>query len=87
MSILNRLYFPDRTEIISILEGSNQASLSIVAREIERARQKGLPYISDIDGVLTCLGVTEDSIFETLQRDQWKESRFDRLCQRELPDD
>ncbi|GHJ86617.1 hypothetical protein NliqN6_3019 [Naganishia liquefaciens] len=82
-----RLYFPDRKEIVSILEGSNEASLAIVARERERAKQKGLPYISDIDGVLTCLGVTEDALFETLEHDEWKESRFNRLCQRELPED
>jgi hypothetical protein len=85
--MFHRLYFPDRKEIISILEGSNQASLAIVARERERAKQKGLPYISDIDGVLTCLGVTEDAIFDALEHDDWKESRFNRLCQRELPED
>ncbi|KAJ9097223.1 hypothetical protein QFC21_004892 [Naganishia friedmannii] len=82
-----RLYFPDRKEITSILEGSNPASLAIVARERERAKQKGLPFVADIDGVLTSLGVTEDAIFDTLQHDDWKESRFNRLCQRELPDD
>ncbi|KAJ9102642.1 hypothetical protein QFC19_004751 [Naganishia cerealis] len=82
-----RLYYPDRKEITSILDGTNSASLAIVARERERAKQKGLSYVADIDGVLTSLGVTAEAIFDVLQQDEWKESRFDRLCQRELPDD
>jgi hypothetical protein len=81
-----RLYFPDKSEVLSILEGRNPASLAIVAREKERARQKGLTYEEEVDGALSVFHVDEKAIFDRLAEDQWKESRYERLAQRELPD-
>lgn len=81
-----RLYFPDRQEIASIFEGHNPATMAIVERERERAKQKGLSYVSETDGVLTDLGVNDSSIFDVLHHDQWKEGRYQRLLERELPD-
>lgn len=81
-----RLFFPDRQEITSILEGQNPASLAIVQREKERARQKGMQYVSETDGVLNNLGVNESSIFDILRNDGWKEGRYKRLIERELPE-
>lgn len=57
-----------------------------MAREKERARQKGIPYEADVDGVLTPFGVEEDVLFDVLAHDGWKESRFERLLVRELPE-
>jgi TBC1 domain family member 14 len=68
------------------LEGRNPATLAIVAREKERARQKGLTFEEDLDGVLSVFHVDEKAIFERLSEDNWKESRYERLAQRELPD-
>ena len=81
-----RLYFPDKKEIQSVFDGKNAAALAIVAREKERAKLKGVAYEADVDGVLTVFGVNEDTIFEALGNDGWKESRFDRLLTRELPE-
>jgi hypothetical protein len=32
------------------------------------------------------LGLHEDQLFEWLEHDTWKDSRFERLVMRELPD-
>lgn len=93
LSILEpRLYYPDKQEVASVLDGTNRATLAIVARERERARLKGLTEPGqeeqqhEVDGVLTPFGVTEDTLFQALEKDGWKESRFHRLLTRELPE-
>ncbi len=83
---VHRLYFPEKNEIVSILDGRNPATLAIVAREKERARQKGLRFEENVDGVLSIFHVDEKAIFERLADDNWKESWYERLAQRELPD-
>jgi hypothetical protein len=69
-----------------VFDGRNAAALAIVAREKERARLKGVSYEPDTDGVLTVFGINEESIFNALGQDGWKESRFERLLTRELPE-
>ncbi|KAG7562200.1 hypothetical protein FFLO_02385 [Filobasidium floriforme] len=87
LSILEpRLYFPDKKEIQSVFDGRNAAALAIVNREKERARLKGVTYDAEDDGVLAPFGVNEDAIFDALSNDNWKESRYERLLTRELPE-
>lgn len=81
-----RLYFPDKKEIQSVFDGRNAAALAIVNREKERARLKGVTYDAEDDGVLAPFGVNEDAIFDALSNDNWKESRYERLLTRELPE-
>jgi hypothetical protein len=83
---LRRLYFPDKKEIQSVFDGRNAAALAIVNREKERAKLKGITYEAEIDGVLTPFGVNEETIFRSLGSDNWKESRWERLLVRELPE-
>ncbi|KAK4685032.1 hypothetical protein P7C73_g5123, partial [Tremellales sp. Uapishka_1] len=80
-----RLYYPDREELLSTLEGRNPASLAIIAREKERARLKGEPWSEGVDGKLSVFGLDEERLFERLEEDGWRESRYERLVQRELP--
>lgn len=86
MSLTSRLYFPDREEILSVLEGRNAATNAITERERERARLRGEEYEEALDGKLSVFGLQEEPLFEWLENDGWKESRFDRLVNRELPD-
>lgn len=81
-----RLHFPDKEEILSVLEGRNRATLAITERERERARLKGEAVQEDLDGKMSVFGLTEEALFEYLDGDQWKESRFERLVLREMPD-
>lgn len=83
---LRRLYFPDKKEIQSVFDGRNAAALAIVNREKERAKLKGITYEAEADGVLTPFGVNEETIFRSLASDNWKESRWERLLVRELPE-
>jgi hypothetical protein len=81
-----RLYYPDKEEIQSVLEGRNRATNAITERERERARLRGEEYEDALDGKLSVLGLHEDQLFEWLEHDTWKDSRFERLVMRELPD-
>ncbi|TXT12982.1 hypothetical protein VHUM_01383 [Vanrija humicola] len=81
-----RLYYPDREEILSVLEGRNAATKAITEREIERARLRGEEYEDSLDGKLSVFGLTEDALFDWLEHDGWRDSRFERLVIRELPD-
>ncbi len=81
-----RLHYPDREEIISVLEGCDRATLAISERERERARLRHEPYIEGVDGKLSVFGLNEAALFDWLEEDGWKESRFERLVQREMPD-
>lgn len=82
----DRLYYPDREEILSVLEGRNKATQAIVDRERERARLRGEAYDESLDGKLSVFGLNEEALFNWLQTDGWKESRFERLLVREMPD-
>ncbi|GMK56512.1 hypothetical protein CspeluHIS016_0303520 [Cutaneotrichosporon spelunceum] len=81
-----RLYYPDKGEIASVLEGRNAATAAIAERERERARLRGEQYEESLDGKLSVFGLTEDALFDWLAQDGWKESAFDRLVVREMPD-
>lgn len=81
-----RLYYPDKEEIASVLEGRNMATLAITEREKERARMKGETVQDSLDGKMSVFGLSEDALFEWLGRDGWKGSRFERLVTREMPD-
>jgi hypothetical protein len=81
-----RLYYPDRNEIESILEGRNAATLAITQREKERAKLRGEAYQEDLDGKLSVFGLNEGALFGWLEGDGWRESRFERLVVREMPD-
>ena len=81
-----RLHFPDKEEIESVLEGRNRATLAIMERERERARLKGEVWDDTVDGTLSVFGLNEDALFDWLETDEWKESRFERLVSREMPD-
>ena len=54
--LIFRLYFPDRDEIASILEGRNHATQAIVDREKERAKLRGETYLDEFDGKLSVFG-------------------------------
>ena len=60
--------------------------MAITERERERARLRKEPTLEGSDGKLSVFGLNEGALFEWLESDGWKESRFDRLVQRELPD-
>jgi hypothetical protein len=81
-----RLYYPDKEEISSVLEGRNRATLAITERERERARLKGEAVPNELDGTMSVFGLNEAALFGFLKTDGWKESRFERLLVRELPD-
>lgn len=81
-----RLYFPDRDEIESVLEGRNSATAAIIEREKERARLRGETYQEDLDGKLSVFGLNEHALFDWLKDDGWREARFERLVTREMPD-
>jgi hypothetical protein len=86
LELIIRLYFPDRDEIASILEGRNHATQAIVDREKERAKLRGETYLDELDGKLSVFGLNEQALFDWLADDGWKEARFERLVTREMPD-
>jgi hypothetical protein len=81
-----RLYFPDRDEIESVLEGRNRATAAILDREKERAKLRGETFQEVPDGKLSVFGLNEQALFDWLRDDGWKEARFERLVIREMPD-
>jgi hypothetical protein len=68
------------------LAGRNQATLAITEREKERAKLRGEAYSEALDGKLSVFGLNEHALFDWLEKDGWKESRFERLVTREMPD-
>jgi hypothetical protein len=81
-----RLHYPDKNEILSVLEGRNKATLAITEREKQRARLKGEAFDDELDGKLSVFGLNEDALFDWLATDGWRESRYERLVVREMPD-
>ena len=69
-----------------MLEGRNEATLAITERERERARLRGETWDDTVDGSLSVFGLNEDALFDWLESDEWRESRFERLVSREMPD-
>ncbi|TYJ53197.1 hypothetical protein B9479_006175 [Cryptococcus floricola] len=81
-----RLYYPDKGEVLSVLEGHNPASLAIMQRDKERARMRGEVWSEGVDGTLTSFGLNEGQLFAALEEDGWREKDFERLVLREMPD-
>ncbi|KIR53899.1 hypothetical protein I315_03514 [Cryptococcus gattii Ru294] len=82
-----RLYYPDKQEVLSVLEGHNPASLAILHRERERARLRGETFVQEgIDGTLSAFGLDEGKLFGMIEVDGWREKDFERLVVREMPD-
>ncbi|KAK1233672.1 hypothetical protein PQX77_003167 [Marasmius sp. AFHP31] len=73
-----RLFFPDRTELIELLRGENKAAIEVATRE-------GLQLNG---GKYEIYGVDEETLWARIDGmdDWWKESTWNRLIQRELPD-
>lgn len=69
-----------------MLEGRNKATQAIVERERERAKLRGEAYDEALDGKLSVFGLNEEALFSWLETDGWRESRFERLVVREMPD-
>ncbi|KAF7303296.1 Tbc1 domain family member 14 [Mycena kentingensis (nom. inval.)] len=79
MAVLEpRLFFPDRNELLELLRGENKAALDVARRE-DRPLNGGKYEI---------YGVDEETLWERIDgmHDWWKDSTWQRLIQRELPD-
>ncbi|PWN51760.1 RabGAP/TBC [Violaceomyces palustris] len=76
----SRLYVPDKEEMRSVLEGTNQAALRIWRRE--RAPLLVVP----LDNIYEQYGINEEVIFRALEAQEswWKQSTLERLLDREL---
>jgi len=73
----SRLFFPDRKELLEVLSGENKAAIEAARRAGEQV-DRGARYEQ--------YGLTEDSLWERIEAAEWKESTWERLIQRELPD-
>ncbi|KAH9968645.1 rab-GTPase-TBC domain-containing protein [Russula dissimulans] len=74
----SRLFFPDQQELLELLRGENKAALDV-------ARREGRPLNG---GKYEIYGVDEETLWDRIDfmNDWWKESTWNRLLQRELPD-
>ncbi|KAF9454150.1 RabGAP/TBC [Macrolepiota fuliginosa MF-IS2] len=73
-----RLFFPERKELLELLQGENKAALEVAKREGQTLD----------GGKYEIYGVDEETLWERIDAmdDWWKESTWIRLIQRELPD-
>jgi len=73
-----RLFFPDRTELLELLKGENKAAIDVATRE-------GRPLDG---GKYEIYGVDEETLWERIDSmdEWWKQSTWNRLIRRELPD-
>ncbi|KZV76941.1 RabGAP/TBC [Peniophora sp. CONT] len=73
-----RLFFPDRQELLELLKGENKAA-------IEVARRDGVPLDG---GRYEIYGVDEEALWDRItgMDEWWRDSTWQRLLQRELPD-
>jgi len=83
--IESRLFFPDRQELLDVLKGECRAALEVARRE--------MPSLFDSRGEIVgpkyeIYGINEETVWERLTEmaDWWKESTWQRLIVRELPD-
>ncbi|CAE7134799.1 unnamed protein product [Rhizoctonia solani] len=74
-----RLFFPDRRELMEVLQGENKAALEV-------ARRNGVSV--DQSARYEQYGMNEEVLWMqiTAMEEWWKESTWSRLIQRELPD-
>ncbi|KAJ3750773.1 rab-GTPase-TBC domain-containing protein [Lentinula detonsa] len=73
-----RLFFPDRHELLQLLKGENKAAIDVATRE-------GRPLDG---GKYEIYGLDEETLWERIDSmdEWWKESTWNRLTRRELPD-
>ncbi|KAJ4485144.1 RabGAP/TBC, partial [Lentinula lateritia] len=73
-----RLFFPDRQELLQLLKGENKAAIDVATRE-------GRPLDG---GKYEIYGLDEETLWERIDSmdEWWKESTWNRLTRRELPD-
>jgi len=73
-----RLFFPERQELLELLNGENKAAIE-VARRDGRALDGGKYEIYGID---------EETLWDRIEsmNEWWRETTWKRLTQRELPD-
>ncbi|KAF9074847.1 rab-GTPase-TBC domain-containing protein [Rhodocollybia butyracea] len=73
-----RLFFPDRKELLDLLKGENKAAIDVATRE-------GRPLDG---GKYEIYGVDEETLWERIDSmdEWWKQSTWNRLIRRELPD-
>jgi len=76
--IESRLFFPDRQELLDILDGTHKAALDVAARN----------GLNTTNGIYSIYGLDEETLWERLKEldSWWKDSTWTRLLQRELPD-
>lgn len=85
-SIESRLFFPDRKELIEVLKGESRAALEVAKRSLQN------PIASESGDVMgpryEIYGVNEETVWDRVvdMEEWWKESTWQRLIQRELPD-
>ncbi|KAI0278165.1 rab-GTPase-TBC domain-containing protein [Russula aff. rugulosa BPL654] len=74
----SRLFFPDKKELLELLRGENKAALEV-------ARREGRPLNG---GIYEIYGVDEETLWDRIEfmNDWWKDSTWNRLLQRELPE-
>ncbi|KAF7971690.1 hypothetical protein HWV62_20140 [Athelia sp. TMB] len=74
----SRLFYPDRQELLAVLKGESRPALEVAKRD-GRTLDGGKYEIYDVD---------EETVWERIDSmaEWWKESTWNRLIQRELPD-
>lgn len=85
-SIESRLFFPDRKELLEVLKGESRAALEVFRREAPAAFIG--PHGEIIGPKYEVYGINEETVWErvTEMSEWWKESTWQRLIVRELPD-
>lgn len=84
-AIETRLFFPDREELLAILKGESQAALEVARRDPNTSLRMDQKYVIPRYEIY---GLTEESVWERVVEttEWWKESTWQRLLLRELPD-
>jgi len=85
-SIESRLFFPDRKELMEVLKGKSRAALEVAKRESWSPIKV---MHGDIVGPLyEIYGLNEENVWERVveMTEWWKDSTWQRLIVRELPD-
>ncbi|KIJ53482.1 hypothetical protein M422DRAFT_154980 [Sphaerobolus stellatus SS14] len=85
-SIESRLFFPDRKELLDVLKGESHAALEVFRREAPAAFIG--PHGEIIGPKYEIYGANEETVWQriTEMSEWWKESTWQRLIIRELPD-
>jgi TBC1 domain family member 14 len=81
----SRLFFPDRKELLDVLKGESRAAVEIARRN---APSTFSPTGEVVGPKYTVYSINEESVWERLTEMAawWKDSTWQRLIVRELPD-